>query len=119
MIWSAITYLELQKEIQAAEKELPCTLSNFWNFIRIEPEKWAEKKYGEEGNGFWVVAIMGKQIIWYNDIEDGFNVSSYSSYGLIEEYACSQLTLPLFLTQLWNSGANGGTYPQHSTPMPL
>ncbi|WP_342648311.1 hypothetical protein [Mucilaginibacter sp. CSA2-8R] len=119
MPWSPITYLNLQNEIREAEKELSSNLSTFWNFIRIEPEKWNEEGYGEEGNGFWVVAIMGKQVIWYNDIEDGFNVSLYFKYGVIEEYACNQLPLNIVLLQLWNRGSNTIFGFQPGTPTSL
>jgi hypothetical protein len=54
-----------------------------WETIRIDPEKWEQHPYGDEGKGFWVVAIYGKNIIWYNDIENGFNRSHYKKYGVI------------------------------------
>ena len=65
----------------------------FWEYIRVEPEKWSEETMGEEGGGFWVVGIIGKKVIYYNDIEDGFNISGYTNYGKIDEYACGQLEL--------------------------
>lgn len=66
---------------------------HFWEMIKIQPEKWTEKEYGEEGDGFWVVAIYGNRVLWYNDIEEGFNSSTYSEYGHIDEYACNQYSL--------------------------
>lgn len=72
---------------------MPGSAARLWKLISIKPEKWQEKKYGEEGGGFWVVAIFGQRVMWYNDIEEGFNTSRYHQYGLIDEYWCDQLTL--------------------------
>lgn len=36
------------------------------------------------------MAIYGKSVIWYNDIEDGFNRSTYETYGRFIEYRCNQ-----------------------------
>ncbi|WP_187264638.1 hypothetical protein [Pontibacter beigongshangensis] len=58
----------------------------FWEYIKIQPEKWAEKTMGEEGGGFWVVGIIGKSAIYYNDIEEGYNFSSFATYGEIDHY---------------------------------
>lgn len=56
--------------------------------------------YGDGGNGFWVVAIVGETVIWYNDIEDGFNRSRYSVYGEIEDYWCNQDELEIAIDYL-------------------
>ena len=37
----------------------------------MEPAKWKEPNFGDEGGGFWIVAICGTKVIWNNDIEDG------------------------------------------------
>lgn len=37
-----------------------------------------------------MVAIIGNTIIWFNDIEDGFNQSSYNKVGIINEYYYNQ-----------------------------
>ncbi|MBE9597876.1 hypothetical protein [Pedobacter sp. MC2016-24] len=65
----------------------------FWNLIKIAPQKWQEKEYGNEGGEFWVVAIFGNAVVFYNDIEEGFNVSTCQTYGYISEYWCEQSEL--------------------------
>ena len=66
---------------------------NFWEYIKIEPEKWKENTMGEDGGGFWVVAILGKSVIYYNDIEGGYNFSTFKKYGEIDNYYCNQMEL--------------------------
>lgn len=92
-MWKPILLLDLKHLILKGELEMSDEQLNFWDLIKIEPEKWEEKEYGTEGSGFWVVAIFGRQVIWYNDIEDGFNISGYKKYARIEEYQCNQLEL--------------------------
>lgn len=57
-----------------------------WNEITTKPKKWTEEEYGKEGGGFWVIAIDGNEVIWYNDIEEGFNISNFTAEGEIDEY---------------------------------
>lgn len=92
-MWTPISLNELEEWILRGELELEEELLNFWNLIKIEPRKWQEKDYGAEGGGFWVVAIFGNEVIYFNDIEDGFNISEYKIYGQILEYHCSQSEL--------------------------
>ncbi len=40
----------------------------------------------EVDDGFWVVAVIGNKVLWYNHVEQGFNVSPFSSYGCIDKY---------------------------------
>jgi hypothetical protein len=101
--WTPISSNALFIEIQKSEMELEGELLNFWQLIRIEPTKWAEKEFGQRGDGFWVVAICGTKIIWYNDIEDGFNISKYSIFGEIECYSCNQDELSLAVSQLYQT----------------
>ena len=89
-MWKPISIERLRNLILEGELQLNDQQSNFWDIIKIEPEKWKEKKYGTEGGGFWVVAIFGREVIYFNDIEDGFNISTYKNYGEIEEYRCNQ-----------------------------
>lgn len=73
-MWTPISLKQLEIYILQGELDLSEEELNFWNLIKIQPEKWSEKDYGAEGGGFWVVAIMGKEVIYYNDIEEGFNI---------------------------------------------
>ncbi|HEY2582275.1 MAG TPA: hypothetical protein VGI43_10715 [Mucilaginibacter sp.] len=75
----------------------------FWEHVKISPEKWEAGDYGKEGGGFWIVGLYGKNAIWYNDIEEGFNVSSYHTYGTINNYAYEQYALNQIIYQLYNS----------------
>ena len=99
MEWTPITKEELDNEIEKSVSEMDDKTLRFWNSIKIVPKKWFEKDYGIEGGGFWVVGLIGSNVIWYNDIEDGFNISKYSKYGTIDEYYCNQDELKY---TIWN-----------------
>ena len=115
-MWTPITAIELLAEIQKTETDLKGELWEFWQLIKIEPEKWIEPKYGELGGGFWVVAIYRNQVIWYNDIEEGFNVSTYKKYGHINGYYCNQDGLSYAVIRVFNSIKSGGKVTMHRAP---
>jgi hypothetical protein len=108
MIWEPITLEALYDEILLAEEEMVGELLRFWELIQIFPEKWQQIPYDQEGGGFWVVALCGKQVIWYNDIEEGFNVSDYDHYGQIKDYWCNQDELRYPVQQLLSLIKMGG-----------
>jgi hypothetical protein len=93
MDWKPISEAELQALIEAAEYTMQPDALALWNRIRIRSVKWQLSPWGDMGSGFWVVAIIGQDCFWYNDIEDGFNVSLYSEFGTIRDYWCSQSRL--------------------------
>lgn len=107
-MWTPITLIDLYDQIQKTETDLNGKLWNFWQLIKIEPSKWKEPTYGNEGNGFWVVAICGQKVIWYNDIEDGFNISDYKNYGQIDGYYCNQDELSWSVIRLFDMIKFGG-----------
>jgi hypothetical protein len=47
----------------------------------VTPSKWRLSPWGDAGGGFWVVAVMDDRVLWYNDIEEGFNVSHFTAMG--------------------------------------
>ena len=102
-MWTSISIDNLRVLIRKRELELNDQQLKFWNQIKIEPEKWEEIEYGNEGGGFWVVAIFRSRVIYYNDIEEGFNISPYKTYGKIEEYWCSQDDLNWSVLLLMNT----------------
>lgn len=102
MDWQPITELEVWDKILQGESRMNPDQSRLWSAIKILPQKWQQTSYGTEGNGFWVVAILGELVLWFNDIEDGFNVSRYKNYGEIEEYWCNQDELEWAVQSLLN-----------------
>ncbi len=106
--WRPISESELYDQIQKTETDLNGELLNFWQLIKIDPVKWTEKEYGDEGNGFWVVAICGTKVIWFNDVEEGFNISDYRTYGQIEGYYCNQDELNWAVIRLFELVKFGG-----------
>jgi hypothetical protein len=89
-MWDPILLEELNDLIAKSVSQMDRPVRDLWDLVRLDlPVKWQLPPWGDEGGGFWVVAIFGQQAVWYNDIEDGFNVSRYSTCGLLDEYWCS------------------------------
>lgn len=106
MSWRPITEEEVQyklkKDVDRMNQEQKC----FWDMIAIVPEKWEQHPYGNEGKGFWSVALLGKIVVWYNDIEEGFNYSRYARYGVIDEYKSDQTELEFIIQRFLNALKN-------------
>ena len=66
--WYPISLVSLYDKIMQTQTLLVGEDWNFWQLIKIHPNKWNEQTYGTEGGGFCVVAICGLYVIWYNDI---------------------------------------------------
>jgi hypothetical protein len=88
--WKPIAEAALRKRIAQGQSRMTPAQLRLWQVIRIDPEKWQQHPYGDPGNGFWVVGLIGRTVVWYNDIEDGFNRSRFAMYGVIEDYWCNQ-----------------------------
>lgn len=58
-----------------------------WQVISCQPHKWDLPPWSDATAGFWVVGCIGTQVIFHNEIEGGFNRSSYSSHGRIDRYS--------------------------------
>lgn len=91
-MWEPITQDELDELI--ARDLVTCSEQQraIYGRTAITPEKWRQSPWGDEGGGFWALAISGARVLWYNDIEDGFNVSRFFTRGRIpdDEYWCNQ-----------------------------
>lgn len=74
---------QLYDLILAAENDMRGEVERLWELVKIFPERWPHASYGPP-EGFWVVALYGRRIIWYNDIEECFCTSEYTAYGRIE-----------------------------------
>ena len=102
--WLPITEEALRKRIAQGEARMTPPQLRMWNAIRIVPQKWTQSPYGFDGGGFWVVGLIGQTVLWYNDIEEGFNRSQYSTLGTIDDYWCNQdeleVTIDFLMTAL-------------------
>lgn len=100
--WEPITLSHLEGLIEMSEHEMSDSERMIWNKIRLPlPVKWENHPMGDMGKGFWVVAIYGNKCLYYNDIEDGFNESTYNSWGIIDEYLCNQIELHHFIRSVF------------------
>jgi hypothetical protein len=110
--WTPISESELWDQINRGWEEMTLEQRRFWELIRIDPVKWRQKPYGTQGGGFWVVAIYGSKVIWFNDIEWGFNRSRWTTMGTLGEYWCNQdelqWTVQHVLNELKDGSASGG-----------
>ncbi|MEI6949020.1 hypothetical protein V9K67_17680 [Paraflavisolibacter sp. H34] len=100
-MWTPITLEELESMMARHQAEMDSKQLRLWSLIRTPPVKWSEDEYGNEGGGFWVVGLFGNYVLWYNDIEEGFNIGTYTVYGKIDEYACEQYHLNHSVNQIY------------------
>lgn len=107
MKWKPISETEIWDKLNEAYDRMNGQQRKLWHNIRIAPEKWQQHPYGDEGGGFWTVGLLGKMVVWFNDIEDGFNRSPYSKYGTIDAYYCNQDQLEWTVQHLLNAIEHG------------
>ena len=105
--WQPISKTALLARIVQGQARMSPAERRLWEAIRIEPEKWQQHPYGDEGAGFWAVAVVGRTAIWYNDIEEGFNRSRYSEYGTLDDYWCNEDELEVTVRYLSNALERG------------
>jgi hypothetical protein len=88
--WEPTTIEDLTAEMTDTLSQWDDAVASAWRQISIVPEKWACSPMGDMGGGFWAVGIRGNTVIWYNDIEGGFNEGPFTTHGRIDEYRCEQ-----------------------------
>ena len=110
MDWKPITLDQLEGLIADELAECSEEQRSFFARTRFAPSKWRQSPRGDMGGGFWAVATMGDRVLWFNDIEEGFNVSQFSVWGKIpaDQYWCNQDPLKFALPSL--AGADGGKF---------
>ena len=86
--------------IEASVTRLTPQERRLWDLIKIAPIRWSGGDYGRETGGFWAVGVFGNRVLWYNEIEEGFNLSPFTIYGQINELWCNQDELDLVIKRL-------------------
>jgi hypothetical protein len=105
--WRPTSEAEIWDMINGSWMKMSLPQRRLWEIIKIDPIKWQESSYGGAGGGFWVVGIYGNTVIWYNDIERGFNRSAWSVAGTIDEYWCNQDDLEETIQYVLNQWQDG------------
>lgn len=118
MSWKPLTGDEVQSVVGAELIDCSDDQRAYFASVAIEPQRWRQSPWGDESGGFWAVAVDHDRVLWFNDFEEGFNVSRFTDRGTIpeREYWCNQDPLRIALTEL-ASGTNAGG--KWGPPIPL
>lgn len=116
MNWRPLSEADIWQLIIESENRMTIPQSKLWEVMKTDPVKWQEKTYGKMGDGFWVVALIGNLVVYYNDIENGFNISQYQQFGVISDYWCNQDELEWSVQNILDAILNGGNYFPHASP---
>ena len=116
MDWAPFPLARLEELILDDLDQCSPELQALYVRLRIPPAKWEQSPWGDSGGGFWAVAVHGDRVLWYNDIEEGFNVSRFQTRGVIpgNEYWCDQDDLACALARL-----TGDIGPRAGPPEPI
>ena len=120
MPWKPITATGLRALLARELEDCSVEEREYFDRVRIPPVKWRLAPWGDGGGGFWAVAIHGRRVLWYNDIEEGFNVSPFDVEGSIpeSEYWCNQDTLRWALPLLRGQSGTRLGAPRSPTSLP-
>jgi hypothetical protein len=93
MDWAPISEDQIWDEITHGRDCMSAGHRRIWDVIPIIPEQWRVKMGEGPAISCWVVALVGRNAIYYNDIEEGFEYSPWSGYGAIDLYQCNSYSL--------------------------
>ena len=102
MSWKPIDQRDLDALVAGGLSDCSEELRQLFARVQVPARKWQLSPWGDAGGGFWVVAVHRDRVLWYNDIEEGFNVSRFEVSGQIldGEYWCNQDSLCWALPRL-------------------
>lgn len=99
MNWKPVEKHELERIIDSQCKCLSAQEIEFFEKIKVPFEKVnIEREDGIEE--VFIVAKFGNAVIFYEDIEGGFEVSKPNNQGIIAEYGTNQFTIQHIINQL-------------------
>ena len=92
MMKNNLTATQIRDEIKNAECELAepdGRAARLWEKIKVPASLWSQSQYLIDST-FWVIAIMGTQCMYFNDVEGGWGWGRYQEWGRIESYHWQQ-----------------------------
>jgi len=103
--WNPITRKELTTLLASEEAKLDEKSAKLFKQIRVTPYAVPIHR-GSKIESVFVVAKKGLNILFYEDVEEGFEWSCLNSSGQIESYFCNQWELSLALKQVLLSNSS-------------
>jgi len=100
--WQPATIEEVSEIVARDLKDCDAEQLAAFDKHRVEPFSAPIVRYGQT-ESVVVVARNGDQVIYYEDVEDGFNVSPISADGRVLEHWCNQDELR-FALNAWIDG---------------
>lgn len=104
MATNPISIDEIMDLIADGEAEMEPDMLALWNAIKTTPGKWSQVSYPNNEIKFWVVGLTENTAIYYNDIEEGFNISGFKTYGHLDDWGYEQDELQWTMIKLFRSG---------------
>ena len=101
-IYHPISLDNLLEIIAWDESKMESDIETFWNLLRIVPERWNINEDDQEGVRFWVIGIIWNKSIYYDDIEEWFNISEYSLYWVLNIVNAEQDELQMAIYKIIN-----------------
>jgi len=89
-IWQPIAESELNELIENELKECSPELVKVFQTYRIDPVRLPISRNGDDTDFVFVAAKRDNEVMYYEDIEDGWNFSPLSEEGRILEHWCNQ-----------------------------
>ncbi|MBA1145341.1 hypothetical protein [Mesorhizobium neociceri] len=105
--------------INASQERMTIAQRRLWDVIGIDPEQWMHRSPPGDNRQIWVVALIGRSVISYNEFEHGFDRSRFDRYGEIAELGWGQADLEVAVQDILNELEHGHpTAPRVSSPRP-
>lgn len=90
-----------------------------WDAITIHPEAWLYRHPNGHDSHVWVVALIGRSVISYNEWDGGFDRSQFFRYGEIAQFGWGNDDLDVAVQHVLNELELGHrTAPIVSGPKP-
>ena len=99
MSWEPITKDELEKEIEAQCSQLSQAELSYFRNIRVPLRPVKIDRWGKLEEVF-IIAETGGLIVFYEDIEEGFEITKLNQKNAISEYGANQYTIQHVVNQL-------------------
>lgn len=99
MSWKPITKEELERELETQCNDLSPEEMSFFSSIKVPLDSFEIDRNGRLEN-VYVVARQEQSVVFYEDVEEGFEISKLNSQGVIDEYGANQFTIRHVINQL-------------------